>query len=161
MKHKTSHSYDIRFRELPPKVQKEPNGVMLVCPFCTLPHPLLPGVESNCGTSLRVKAVQTIIPPRLAKKEQIVCLKCHEVGGGEMVRFRGGFIHLEDCRPEMQLAVEAPKFSKLAKAAFGMSAKNPIRKAIERKYGKAQQVNEIDAKGNDTGKIAGYFFHKP
>jgi hypothetical protein len=160
MKHTTSHQYDVRVREDTPKLQKTKVGTELLCPFCEMPHPLWPGEVSSCGTTVKVTAIQTVIPEKRAKKDKILCLKCKKSVGGDMVQFMTGFIHLLDCDPTTKLIASLPEFSNLAKFTFGFKENSPIRKMIEKRYGKAKVVSEIDASGNDTGKIRGYFFHK-
>lgn len=160
MKHSTSHQYDVRYRESPPKLEKVKTGTLLMCPFCPNPHPLWPDKVANCGTTIVVKAVQTVIPAKRAKRDKLMCLKCHQVGEGEMVKFMNGFIHLEDCNPGTIVMVEPPPYSKLARLAFGMGEKNPLRKMIENRNGRAEEVHEIDEDGKKTGKILGHVFYK-
>ena len=144
---------DYRVRKAPPKVSNEKTGVLVQCPFCTPPHPIMPGVDSPCGTSLEVMAIQTIFRSR--KYNNLVCIKCHQVGG-EMVRFNNSFVHLVDCMPGTKLLTEPPTYSSFAKVVFSMPM--IIRKQFEKKYGKAQQVKEINEVGEETGNVLGYFF---
>ena len=157
MKHKSTRP-PITTREQPPKLRQSREGVQVLCPFCVPSHPLLPGQESTCGTTLKVTAVQTVIPQRTVRDQEIVCLKCHEQGKGEMVRYMNGFIHLEDCMPGTKLLAQPPKFSKLAGYVFNLPEN--LREQIEKRTGKAQKVEEIDAQGKETGKTLGYFFLK-
>lgn len=157
MKHK-SFRQPVTTREAQPQLQWSKEGARLLCPFCTPPHPLLPGQESKCGTSLKVTAVQTVIPLRTVRDQGLICLKCHEGGKGEMVRFMNGYIHLKDCMPGTKLLAEPPKFSTLAGYVFNLPEK--ARALVEKRTGKAQKVEEIDANGKETGKTLGYFFLK-
>jgi len=141
-----------------PKLLKGKDGLQVLCPFCKVPHPIVPGQEATCGTSLKVTAVQAVIPSRMARLEKIPCLKCKQTNGGEMVKYMNGFVHLEDCAPGTRLLAEPPKFSKLARVVFGLPER--VRKAIEKRAGRAQRVDEIDANGKETGKVLGYFFLK-
>lgn len=144
---------DVRVRKLPPKVSNEKQGVAVKCPFCAIPHPILPGAQSPCGTTLEVLAVQTVY--RSTKHNGITCIKCHQIGG-EMVRFNESFVHLVDCMPGTRLLTEIPEFSAFAKFIFKMPT--PIRSAFEKRRGKIQYVKEIDSEGKETGKVLGYFF---
>jgi hypothetical protein len=105
-----------------------------------------------------VTAVQTVIPQRTVRDQNLTCLKCHQQGKGEMVRYMNGFIHLVDCAPETKLLAQPPKFSALAKYVFNLPEK--VRARVEKRTGKAQRVEEIDAEGRETGKTLGYFFVK-
>lgn len=160
MKHTTSHQYDMKLREANPKIQREKTGIAILCPFCDPPHLLVPDKVSPCGTMIVVKAVQTIMPEKRAKRDKIACMKCHQIGWGNMVKFMDGFVHMHDCSPGTIMMVETPPFSALAKFAHGLGAKNPIRKAIEKRNGLAQAVNEIDSTGKKTGKVLGYVFYQ-
>jgi len=153
MKNHRSNREDVRIRKNLPLVSKTKEGVVVQCPFCPRPHPILPGVESPCGTTLEVMAVQTTF--RSNRRNGYTCLKCGKTGG-EMVRYNQSFVHLEDCMPGTKLLTEIPKFSLLAKIAYKFP--KGIQKLAEKKLGKAQQVKEIDGSGKETGKILGYFF---
>lgn len=148
---------EIKTREAKPGVKKTPKGVEVLCPFCTPPHPILPGVESPCGTTLKVTAVQFYLPSHTTRRNNLHCLKCGEVGG-EMIRYRGGYIHMTDCKPEVKLLTENPPLSSMAKVIYNLP--KPAQKIIEKFSGKAQQLQEIDVEGKPTGKILGYFFWK-
>lgn len=154
----TGNRNQLRVQEAAPGFKKTDNGLQAFCPFCNPPHPLFPGQDSACGTSLKVTAVQTVIPTRLARMNKIVCVKCHKMGGGDMVKFNNGYIHLADCAPEVKLLAVPPKFSKWAEIVFGLPPM--LRGLIEPKTGAAKQINEIDAEGKDTGKVLGYFFYR-
>lgn len=133
-------------------------GVELHCPFCPDHHALSPDKESPCGTKIEVKAVQKVIPRTMADREKLVCIKCHKVGGGEMVQYRKSFIHLVDCNPETKLLQDVPKFNKLAGIVYRLPAR--FRGLVERYTGRADQVLEIDENGVKTGKVLGFFFWK-
>jgi len=156
MKYKPQRS-DVKTRELPPKVSKEKKGVLVQCPFCNPSHVILPGVESPCGTTLRVTAVQTYLTSHATKKNKLHCLKCGHVGG-EMIRYRGGFVHLTECAPGTKLLAEIPPLSNGAKIVFKLPAK--LRAFIEKRTGVAKELQEIDEEGKPTGKILGHFFWK-
>jgi len=160
MKRNINHSPETPFkvRESAPILMPKKDGVQVLCPFCKVPHPILPGQDATCGTSLRVMAVQTIIPSRVARLGKLTCLKCHKGGGGDMVRYANGYIHLEDCAPATRLLAEPPKFSRLAKIIYQLPAR--VRKLVEKRTGRAQAVEEIDPEGKETGKVLGYFFLK-
>lgn len=150
----------LKIRELPPKLRPiKGGGAEILCPFCDPPHPLLPGQDAACGTMLKVTAIQTVVPARVARNKKLVCVKCHKNNGGDLVRYQNGLIHLEDCMPGTKLLVAPPKFSASAKLVFGMP--KWMRKQVEKITGAAKQVNEIDPEGKDTGKVLGYFFYKP
>lgn len=148
----------VKTREALPGISREKEGTLLMCPFCKPSHPLVPNEPTPCGTELKVTALQTIIPARLARKEGLVCLKCHQTGTGEMVRYMNGFIHLQDCVPGTQLLRTAPNYTALARLVYGLP--KHVRARAEKVTGEAHQVLEIDAQGKETGKVVGYFFMK-
>lgn len=154
--HKLSRQ-DFRVREMPPKVEATAKGVLIQCPFCDPPHVILPGMEGACGTTLRVTAVQTILTAHAARFNKIICMKCHK-GEGEMVKYRNGWVHLEDCMPGTRFLAEPPRMTK--KAALVMKLPPRMRKFVEKHTGTAQEIQEIDGEGNMTGKILGYCFVK-
>lgn len=147
----------IQTREIPPIPFPTKNGIELHCPFCDDHHILSPDKESPCGTRVEVMAVQEVVSARLSRTENLVCLKCHK-SGGEMVHYRNGFVHLANCSPGTKFLQEMPKFNPFARLVFGLPQK--VRGIIERLTGRADQVLEIDEKGEKTGKILGYFFFK-
>lgn len=146
---------EVIVRELPPKIQKAGDAITISCPFCPVPHPINIGQNSPCGTKMVVKAVQTVYPTRTVNKYKLICLKCGE-SGGEMIRFNNGYVHLADCKPSVRLLATAPKFSRAA--ALVWRSPKWLSAMIEKYTGKVQEVQEIDAEGNETGKILGYFF---
>lgn len=148
-----------RTREASPSMQKTPEGMQIICPFCRPTHALVPGQPASCGTILKLIAVQDILPTRLVRMSDIKCLKCH-LGGGEMVQYMNGFVHLNECMPGTKLLHQIPNFSLAARVVYGLPA--PIRKWIEWTFapGPAQQVREIDQAGEETGRVLGYFFMK-
>lgn len=157
MKQKT-YRPPVTIRELPPKLLQSKEGLQILCPFCNPPHPILPGQESTCGTTLKVTATQTVIPARTARDKGLICIKCHKTGKGEMVRYMNGFIHLVDCAPETRLLAEPPKFDNMAGYVYKLPER--LRALVEKRTGKVQRVDEIDAEGRETGKTLGYFFLK-
>jgi hypothetical protein len=157
MKHK-NYSPGLRTRELPPLPQRTKNGVALLCPFCQPTHPLIPGKANNCGTEIRVTAVQTIISARTARQEGLACVKCRKTGQGEMVRYMNGYIHAQECAPEIKLLREIPKYSKTAEWVYRLPEK--VRAVVEKRTGMVQMVHELTPEGEETGAIQGYFFNK-
>lgn len=156
-KHPTNRP-EYKIREAAPRVKENGREVLILCPFCPIPHPVAVGRTAACGTELRVTAVQTIIPARTVHKKKLVCFKCNE-SGGEMVHFNQGYIHLHDCKPDTPLLADPPKsFSRLARLVYGFPA--PIRKMIERQTGLVKRVDEIDPAGTETGRTLGYIFYK-
>lgn len=157
-KHSTGLKPEFKVREALPRVRDEKGGVLLECPFCEIPHTVGVGQDSACGTTLRVTAVQTIVPTRTVHKRGLKCFKCGK-GGGEMVPFNQGFIHLIDCVPVTKLMAQPPKeFSRWA----GMVYQFPefLRKRVERVTGAVKRVDEIDPQGRETGKTLGYIFYR-
>lgn len=148
---------EVKFREQPPKVENTKRGVLVQCPFCQPPHVILPGAVSPCGTTLRVTAVQTYIPSHVSKRDKRHCLKCGEVGG-EMIRYRNGFVHMQECKPGTKLLTELPPLSNFARFVFKLPAK--LRAFIEKRTGVSKELQEIDEEGKSTGKILGHFFWK-
>jgi hypothetical protein len=144
-------------RELPPRLDQSGKDVALLCPFCTVPHPISVGRDTSCGTTLRVTAVQTILPARTVRKHELICVKCHK-SGGEMIRFNNAYVHLIDCTPGTKLVAVPPKFSRAAQ--FVHSLPLPLRRVVERRVGFAKSVEEVDPEGKETGRTLGYFFYK-
>lgn len=145
---------EVTTRELPPRVQRLEKGMQLMCPFCVPPHPIVPGQESQCGTTIRVSAVQTLIPLRTVRDKKLVCMKCKETGKGPMARFGNGFIHAEDCKPGTMVMTEHPPFSKLAERVYKMKD-GLAKKFLIGRFGEPQETRETA-----TDKVAGYFFLK-
>lgn len=140
-----------------PKMVKDKNGhALILCPFCTPPHPLNPNVPSACGTRLVLTAEQVVVRAKYDK--HFICVKCGK-GGGEMVQYQNGFIHVTDCDPNKITMLEPPVYSKFAAFVHGMKNKR-IKKLIESVKGQAMPVEEIDQKGIKTGRTLGYFFFK-
>lgn len=156
MKYKAVKS-DVKTRELPPKVVKTKKGVMIQCPFCNPPHAILPGVESQCGTTLKVTAVQKYLNSHATRHNQLHCLKCGQVGG-EMVRYRNGFVHMQECAPETKLMTEIPPLSNAARLVYKLPPK--LRALIEKRTGEVKELQEIDKEGKPTGVVLGHFFWK-
>lgn len=140
-----------------PKIVKDKNGAaILLCPFCNPSHPLLPNQVAKCGTSLSLTAEQVIVHAKFDKK--FTCVKCGK-GGGDMVQYQNGFIHVKDCSPEVMTMTEAPNYSKLAGWVHGLKNEK-LKKFMEGFTGKAVPVQEVDPKGARTGVILGHFFLK-
>jgi hypothetical protein len=146
----------LRVREEMPKMTSTKEGAVIWCPFCVPSHAITPGQASPCGTQLKLTAVQTVIPARVARMQKIVCLKCHETGEGDLVPYMKGFIHLIDCKPDTNLLRTTPEFSRAAEWVFKLPV--GLRARVCRVTGYPQQVREIDPDGKETGKIIGYFF---
>ena len=158
MKHKSIQPAVIT-REEPPKVQQTPNGARMICPYCTPPHVLIPGQQSACGTTLKVSAVQIIIPARTANEKKLRCLKCGEVGRAPMVQCGGGYVHRHDCKPGTQVLPAPPPYSAKAERVYNMKA-GWMKEFLEKRYGRAQCVKEVNVDGVETGNILSYFFLK-
>jgi hypothetical protein len=158
MKHK-HYTPSIKTRELPPIAHKTRGGVALMCPFCNPTHPLVPGQPNNCGTEIRVTAVQAIVSARTVRQEGLTCVKCRVKGSGEMVRYMNGYIHFQECAPEIKLLRETPKYSRWAELVYRFP--EGIRAKIEKMTGIVQMVHELTPEGAETGKVQGYFFSRP
>ncbi len=127
-------------------------GVVIWCPFCVPSHPITPGQSSVCGTQLKLTAVQTVIPARVARIQKITCAKCHQTGEGDMVQYGSGFIHLQDCMPQTNLLREPVKYSKLAGWIFHLPVKvRAVVCSVTRQY--PQEVHNIT-----DDKVIGYYF---
>lgn len=148
---------DFLTRESPPKVVSTKKGAVVNCPFCNPTHPILPGVVSPCGTVLRVTAIQVYFSAHYTRHHDLICLKCGQ-GDGQMIRYRNGYVHMEECAPEKKFITEAPKLSTLAKIVFKMPVS--LRKIAEKRFGVAKELQEIDEVGKETGKVLGYVFWK-
>jgi len=75
-----------------------------------------------------------------------------------MVACQNGFIHTFDCAPGTVVLSQEPKYNKMAARVFKLPTK--IRNVIEKRMGEVKEIAEIDASGNQTGNILGYFFYK-
>jgi len=148
-----------RTREATPRSRRTGKKVELLCPFCAPTHAIEPNKPSPCGTIVRVVATQYVISQRYAKNNDIVCLKCGETKGGELVQCQNGYIHTHDCKPGMVVMTSAPKFSKFAEYVFKLPEK--IRSKIEKRMGMVKEIESVDKSGKKTGEILGYFFYKP
>jgi hypothetical protein len=156
-KHKPSYKPSIKTRELPPIAHPAKGGVIaLMCPFCNPTHPLVPGQANTCGTELKVTAIQAIISARTVRQQGLICFKCREKGKGEMVQYMNGYIHVEECAPDINLLREIPPYSRWAELIYRFPKK--IRARIEKVTGIVQIVHELTPEGEETGKIQGYFF---
>jgi hypothetical protein len=156
MKYKPQRS-EIKTREVAPKVVETKKGTIIECPFCQPSHPILPGVASECGTVLKVTAVQQYLTSHATRNNKIRCLKCGETSG-EMIRYRSGFVHMQECKPGTKLLTQIPKMSIVAKVVYKLPAK--LRALIEKRTGQVKELQEIDVNGVQTGKILGHFFWK-
>jgi len=148
----------VKTREAMPLTRKTKKGMDIMCPFCSVSHPIYPNKPTPCGTEIQIKAVQYIITQGTAKKNNVICMKCHKGTGGEMVACQNGFIHTFDCAPGTVVLSQEPKYNKMAARVFKLPTK--IRKVIEKRMGEVKEIAEIDASGNQTGNILGYFFYK-
>lgn len=146
----------MRTREMMPLAKKTKSGMVLMCPFCTPTHVISPGTPSQCGSELRVTVVQQIISARTARNGGFVCVKCRETGGGEMVRYMNGFVHVKECAPDVRLLRETPKYSKLAALVYKLPEK--VRSMVECYTGMVQMVHELTPDGAENGVVQGYFF---
>lgn len=156
MKYKPQRS-EIKVREARPLVENTSKGVAIKCPFCVPAHVLLPGVQSPCGTTLKVTAVQPYYTSRATKSRGVACVKCGKIGG-EMVKYRNGYVHMVECTPGVKLLTEIPPLSKVAKVIFKLPPK--LRSIFEKRMGVAKKLEQIDTEGKPTGVILGYFFWK-
>lgn len=152
------HPTETRFREQSPQLHQTKQGTQLLCPFCVPTHPLLPDKPSTCGTVLRVTAAQMIYTKNTVMRKKMICSKCKQ-GGGEMVQYMNVFAHIPDCKPDTFLLPQLPTFTPFARVVFKMK-EGKVKTWLEERHGLAQQVQDIDAEGNKTGKILGYFFLK-
>lgn len=147
MKKKPNYKPETKIREAIPKL-----GEQILCPFCIPTHPLAVGKDSACGTTLKVTAVQVVVPARTVHKYNLVCVKCGK-SNGEMVKFNQGYIHLRECDPGTILLAETPQFTKWAALVFKLP--EPIRKWIEKMTGIAREVRK-----KETDEVQGYFFYR-
>lgn len=145
---------EVTTRELPPKVRKLERGMQLMCPFCVPPHPIVPNQDAVCGTSVKVVAVQVIIPLRTVRDKGLTCAKCGEQGKGPMVRFGQGFVHLEDCKPGMVFFAQKPVYSRMAKYVYHLKD-GWWKKFLTARYGEPAEVKETA-----TNKVEGYAFQR-
>lgn len=156
MSKKNYHTPATKTREAHPIPRPNKDGIDILCPFCKPPHPIVPGKPTLCGTRLHVTAVQEIISARTVRIEGLTCIKCRETGRGEMVRYMNGFVHVEECAPEISLLTEIPEFSRTAKIIYNLPER--IRTLLEKLTGQTQKVHGLDPDGKETEEIIGYFF---
>lgn len=143
-------------RSRDPKFRTVDGNVQILCPYCDPPHPIYPHQMSACGTILQVSAVQNVFPARTTKKAEVLCVRCGK-GGGDMVQFGKGFVHAESsCNPERRMIAAPPHYSNWARGVYNMP--KFIRSFVMRFTGPVIEVNEVDEKGQETGKILGYYF---
>lgn len=161
MSHKNRNRFKapIRRREAQPLVKQTKKGVIMYCPFCKPPHPIVPGVDMPCGSRLEVKVVQMTISASVARANKIVCIKCGGTGVGELAPFHDGYVHILDCKPNVRIATVMPRRSLVARLVSKMP--QALRRGIEKRTGRAQAIHVIDKEGKETGQIAGYFFDRP
>lgn len=143
-----------KVREELPQMTQTKEGAVIWCPFCVPSHPLTPGAPAACGTVLKLTATQTIIPARMARLQQIECLKCHKTGEGDMVPYMSGYIHLTDCAPDTNLLKTPVAYSKLAGLVYHLPLKLRERVcALTNQY--PQEVCTLE-----KGDVIGYYFLK-
>ena len=153
---KTSYRPRITTRIDAPKAGKDKSGKpALMCPFCVPSHPLVPGVQSGCGTDLQMRAVQTVYKAKFIK--DMKCAKCGQ-GGGEMVRFLNAYVHVGDCAPGVVTLADPPDTTFFAHGVYLLPL--AFRSRIEKYTGKAMPIDEVMPDGTRTGKTLGYFFLK-
>jgi len=157
-KHKPTRSPITTREAMPIATRKKGGGVELICPFCQPRHALIPGKASACGTEIKVTAMQRMITPRIARQNNVVCIKCGKAAGGPLVQCMNGFMHSHDCAPGIVILSEPPKYDKAAEYVFKLPDK--IRKMIEKRTGEAKMIEEVDPSGKNTGNVLGYIFHK-
>lgn len=75
-----------------------------------------------------------------------------------MVKYMNGYVHVQECAPDVQLLTEVPSYSRLAKFVFKLPEK--LRNLVEKRTGVVQIVHGLTPDGAETGKIEGYFFSK-
>lgn len=158
MSKKNYHTPAIKTREDHPIPRPRKDGIDLLCPFCKPTHPIFPGKPNACGTTLRVTAVQQIISARTVRIEGLTCIKCRQTGKGEMVHYMNGYVHVEECAPEIQLLTEIPAYSKWAEWVYKLPER--IRDQVEKLTGVVQIVHGLSPNGEETDRIEGYFFKK-
>lgn len=158
MSHKKGSKSRISTREAVPLISKDSKGnALLLCPFCTPPHPINPDSPSTCGTILQVRALQTVYKSKKYETTN-VCVKCGK-SGGEMILFQGALIHMADCTPGVVALSTPPKYSTLAKFTHGLKD-GSLKNILQKSFGKATPVEEVTPAGVRTGLVFGYFFNK-
>jgi hypothetical protein len=142
-----------------PKVAREKDGSMiLLCPFCKIPHPLKAEGTSACGTRIKVTASQMIYDGKYAKG--MVCVKCGK-GGGKMVQYQNGYMHLEECASDIIVMTDPPIKSKLAEQmSKAPKWAKPLVEQIQKYTGRPTPIAEVMPDGTRTGNVLGWFFYK-
>jgi len=144
------------YRRATPEIGKDAKGNhALLCPFCSPPHPLYPGVVAPCGTTLQIEAVQMVVRATLDNKK-LVCAKCGK-SGGKMTPFGEGFIHAFDCMPGAAMITES-EFPPMGR--FLAWLPEAFQNALAPVVGRAYPVQEVTKTGERTGKVLGYIIQK-
>ena len=144
-------------REGIPMISKDGKGnALLLCPFCTPPHPINPDSPALCGTILQVRALQVVYKAKKYGNE--VCVKCQK-GGGQMVLFQGALVHTHDCTPGVVALSTPPKYSPFARWTYKLSD-GKLKSFIQKRWGTAMPVEEVTPAGEKTGVVFGHFFNR-
>lgn len=75
-----------------------------------------------------------------------------------MVKYLNGYVHVQECAPDVQLLTDIPKYSKFAKFVYRLP--ESVRSWVEKRTGVVQIVHGLRPDGHETGAIEGYFFGK-
>ncbi len=126
-------------RRRPPKIRKNKEQVLILCPYCWPEHTINPEAPANCGTLLELAAVQTTY-------SRVECALC---GGsaGTLIKVGERYKHEYDCTPGKTIYTVPPSKSRLA--ALAWKAPPFVHRFIARRWGRA--VVELSAEGDVTG----------
>jgi len=75
-----------------------------------------------------------------------------------MVQYFNGYVHVEECAPDVQLLSSIPDYSKWAEFVFKLP--ETLRSRVEKWTGMVQVVQGLTPDGTETGEVEGYFFAK-
>jgi hypothetical protein len=148
---------DTYFRESAVAARQSGKGNEILCPFCIPTHPMKADTPSPCGSLLKVTAVQPVFKKPAVMRRELKCVKCGK-GGGEMIMYMNGFVHLPDCTPEKRLLPSIPPSDRRARFVYRLK-EGKLKEWLEKQWGKVQVVWDITDGGEKKG-ILSYFFLK-
>ncbi len=114
-------------RQAPAKVENKKGQVMISCPFCFPPHPIITEVPASCGTTLELVAVQNVYT-------SVECALCGE-SGGTLVKIGDSYKHDFDCTPGKTIYSVPPPKSRSARVLW--NAPDFVHKFVARRWGRA------------------------
>lgn len=134
-----------RVRYAPPVMGKLKGRDVVMCPFCSPPHPLSNTEPSQCGTMLDVRAVQAVFHNQR-------CALCGKTDGVQIMA-GNKYIHDHDCTPGKRIFAVPPRKSFTASIVWRFPDFAQL--WLARKFGKV--ILELKDANN---KVQGYSWQK-